>query len=76
MCIVYLEGGLLTVFGEEGRKVMAIEKAYHTKKETNVYHLFHDCYLGNNIESENKRWGTGSKRLCSKCRKRKSKGKR
>ena len=40
---------------------------YHSKKSTNVYHLFKDCSLGNNIDPGNAAKGKGGKRLCKKC---------
>ena len=40
---------------------------WHSIK-SGVYHVCSNCSTGNNIESENKRPGTGSKPLCSECR--------
>jgi hypothetical protein len=34
-----------------------------------VYHTFRDCKTANDIEPENRREGTGGKRLCSECKK-------
>lgn len=44
-------------------------KEYHSTKQTNVYHNNPKCYLGNNIEEENKVPGKGGKNLCSVCKK-------
>ena len=41
--------------------------AYHSVKR-NIYHLYKECHVGNNIEPENYREGTGSKRLCNVCK--------
>jgi len=40
---------------------------YTTKKESEVYHIYNDCKVGNNIEKENKVSGKGGRRLCSTC---------
>ena len=40
--------------------------AYHSIKK-NVYHLFHNCTEGNDIEEIYFRVGTGGKRFCSNC---------
>ena len=40
--------------------------AYHSVKSP-VYHLYKKCTVGNNIESDNLKNGTGGKRLCSTC---------
>ncbi len=50
--------------------------AYHTIKETNCYHIYSDCVVGNNIEPENKKAGTGGYSLCSYCAKRQKSKKR
>ncbi len=43
---------------------------YHSiKKEAKVYHIDPNCIVGNNIETENWRKGTGGKDLCSRCKK-------
>lgn len=41
--------------------------AYHSVK-SNIYHLYKECHVGNNIESENYKTGTGGKRLCNICK--------
>lgn len=42
--------------------------AYHTIKPTNVHHLYNNCKVGNNIEKENRREGTGGyKKVCEYC---------
>lgn len=46
--------------------------AYYSIKG-NVYHLYPNCYLGNNIEKENLKEGTGHKKLCDVCKKMKEK---
>ena len=33
-----------------------------------VHHVCSNCNTGNNIEKENKRSGTGGKRMCGECR--------
>jgi hypothetical protein len=38
---------------------------YSTK--ASVYHDNQDCTTGNNIEAENRRAGTGGRRLCEEC---------
>ena len=42
--------------------------AYYTTEETNVYHIYKECTVGNNIEKRNIRGGTGGYRLCKKCK--------
>ena len=34
---------------------------------SDVYHNNTNCNTGNNIEKENRREGTGGRRLCSEC---------
>jgi len=42
---------------------------YHSKKEgIQVYHNSNKCTEGNNIESYNRKSGTGGKRLCDHCK--------
>ncbi|MBW8523833.1 hypothetical protein K0U91_01160 [Chryseobacterium chendengshani] len=45
---------------------MAKTTAFHSIKQT-VHHNNTSCTEGNNIETENKRSGTGGKPLCSHC---------
>jgi hypothetical protein len=40
--------------------------AWHSVK-ADVYHDNKDCTTGNNIEPENRRAGTGGRRLCEEC---------
>ncbi|WP_462350949.1 hypothetical protein [Fusobacterium varium] len=40
--------------------------SYHSKY-SDVYHVYENCKLGNNIEKENKVQGTGNKRKCKRC---------
>lgn len=40
--------------------------AYYTK-DSGVYHKYQKCHLGNNIEADKKRTGTGGKKLCQNC---------
>jgi len=40
---------------------------HSSKPEADVYHNNTNCNTGNNIETENRRSGTGGKRLCSEC---------
>jgi hypothetical protein len=42
---------------------MAVTSPWHSIKE-NVHHNNTDCNTGNNIETENRREGTGGKPLC------------
>lgn len=42
---------------------------------SDVYHNNTNCTEGNNIESENRREGTGGKRLCDRCKDLNSQGK-
>jgi hypothetical protein len=46
----------------------AVEFLYHAENGK-VHHTFPDCPTGNDIEPENRREGTGGKRLCSECKK-------
>ena len=41
-------------------------KPFHSIKR-DVYHVCSECTEGNNIEPENRRSGTGSKRKCKNC---------
>ena len=45
---------------------MAKVSPWHSIK-ANVHHDNNNCNTGNNIESENRRSGTGGKPLCSEC---------
>ena len=48
---------------------MAKVAAFHSAKtSTRVHHNDNKCTEGNNIESYNKRQGTGGHPLCSRCR--------
>lgn len=40
--------------------------SYHAK-DSDVYHIYENCTLGNNIEKENKVQGTGNKKKCKRC---------
>ena len=42
--------------------------AYHSENGT-VHHIYTNCQVGNNIESKNKKSGTGNKPLCEVCKK-------
>jgi len=35
---------------------------------TKVYHVYSDCTVGNNIERDKRRSGTGGKKLCETCK--------
>lgn len=50
------------------REGVSLVKTYpwHSTK-TSVHHNDTDCTEGNNIEPENRRTGTGGKRLCDNC---------
>ena len=41
--------------------------AYHAG-DSDVYHIFDDCTVGNNIEPDKRKEGTGGKRLCQVCK--------
>ena len=41
--------------------------AYYSAANPGVYHTYSDCTLGNNIEKENRKQGTGGGKLCSQC---------
>ena len=41
-------------------------KPYHSIG-SEVCHIFSDCTVGNNIVRDNRRLGSGSKRLCKVC---------
>ena len=43
------------------------KSAWHSVT-SNVYHVCTNCNTGNNIETENKRDGTGGKPMCLECR--------
>ena len=47
---------------------MSKKSAWHSIKRE-IHHNNSDCNTGNNIESENRREGTGGKPLCSECSK-------
>lgn len=40
--------------------------AYHSVDQ-DVYHVYSQCVVGNNIEKDKLRQGTGGKRLCKRC---------
>ena len=43
--------------------------AYHSiKSDADIYHLCENCTIGNNIEPENRRSGTGGKTTCDECK--------
>jgi len=45
---------------------MSVVAAWHSVLQ-DVHHNNAECNTGNNIEVENRRPGTGNKRLCSEC---------
>ena len=45
---------------------MAKKSPWHSIKQS-VHHNNTSCNTGNNIETENRREGTGSKPLCNEC---------
>ncbi len=49
--------------------------AYYSTKGS-VHHIYNNCTVGNNIEKENRRSGTGGKPLCSVCKKMKEEKKK
>ncbi len=40
---------------------------YHSK-DSDVYHIFSDCTVGNNIERDKRKQGMGGNKLCAVCR--------
>lgn len=56
--------GTLRVPQEE--EIMTKTSAWHSIKQY-VHHDNTSCNTGNNIETENRRSGTGGKPLCSEC---------
>jgi len=40
---------------------------YHSV-DRDVYHIYSDCTVGNNIERDNRRSGTGGLALCQVCK--------
>jgi hypothetical protein len=47
---------------------MARQTSPYHSVDGDVYHIYSDCTVGNNIERDKKRTGTGGKRLCSICK--------
>jgi hypothetical protein len=47
---------------------MAQKSPWHSTKQS-VHHVCSNCNTGNNIESENRREGTGNKPRCDECTK-------
>ena len=43
------------------------KRAWHSVKST-VHHVCTNCNTGNNIETENRKPGTGGKPMCEECR--------
>ena len=39
----------------------------NNSKNSNVYHIYKKCTVGNNIENDNLKTGDGGKRLCQIC---------
>jgi hypothetical protein len=39
---------------------------YHSE-DSDVYHIYSDCTVGNNIETDKRRNGEGGNRLCKNC---------
>ena len=46
-------------------------RAYHSVRSP-IHHIYDDCFVGNNIEAENRRLGTGGKRICNFCKSRRA----
>lgn len=42
-------------------------QAFHSSKNPGVYHISNKCTEGNNIETQNKKPGTGGGHLCKHC---------
>lgn len=53
---------------------MAKVSPWHSIKQT-VHHNNTECNTGNNIETENRRSGTGDKPLCNECARANQQGK-
>ena len=49
---------------------MAGRKKTYNAKDSGVYHIYSNCSAGNNIETRNEQGGTGNKKLCEVCRRR------
>ena len=47
---------------------MAIKCSPYHSVDQDVYHIYSDCTVGNNIERDKRREGTDGKRLCSVCK--------
>jgi hypothetical protein len=45
---------------------MATKTSWHSTKG-GVYHNNPDCHLGKDIDKENRRDGTGGKKICKEC---------
>ncbi|HET9225578.1 MAG TPA: hypothetical protein VFR31_02860 [Thermoanaerobaculia bacterium] len=46
---------------------LAVEPYHSRHEDAEVYHIFEDCYVGNDIEPENLTPGDGGKTLCKVC---------
>lgn len=47
---------------------MAIKCSPYHSVDGDVYHIYRDCTVGNNIEKNKKRSGMGGLKLCSVCK--------
>jgi len=52
---------------QKGGDNMAESCAPYHSVDSDVYHIYKDCTVGNNIEKDKWRKGTGGKRLCKVC---------
>lgn len=59
---------MFTSYSMEGGDIMARPCNPYHSVDSDVYHINSDCTVGNNIERDKKRQGTGGKRLCSVCK--------
>lgn len=49
-------------------------KPFHSSQNPGKYHVCNKCTEGNNIETKNKKSGTGGGVMCKNCKERISKG--
>ena len=60
--IVSCNLNILNIFNKKNTKM-----AYYSKT-SDVHHIYKKCTVGNNIEKDNLKNGTGGKRLCNNCK--------
>lgn len=47
---------------------MATSSSPYHSIDSDVYHIYIDCTVGNNIERDKKRLGSGGRKLCQVCK--------